>query len=61
MRGPSQNILYDKKQCLSIYCVEKGEKPKKNTIYSVIEYISTKNIKIKLDKEKSGYALGKNI
>ena len=53
MRGPSRNILYDKKQCLSIYCVDKEFKSTKNTIYSVIEYISTKNIKIKLDKEKT--------
>ena len=52
MRGPSQNILYDKKQCLSIYCVNKEEESKKYTIYSVIAHISTKNIKIKLDKEK---------
>nr|DAO33855.1 MAG TPA: hypothetical protein [Caudoviricetes sp.] len=22
VRGPSQKILYDKKQCLSIYCVD---------------------------------------
>ena len=53
MRGPSRNILYDKKQCLSIYCVNKEEKSKKYTIYSAIAYISTKNIKIKLDKEKT--------
>ena len=52
MRGPSQNILYDKKQCLSIYCVNKEVKTTKNTIYSVIAYISTKNKKIKLNKEK---------
>lgn len=32
-----------------------------STIYSVIVYISVKSIKIKLDKEKKGYALGKNI
>jgi DNA-binding Xre family transcriptional regulator len=53
VRGPSQNILYDKKQCLSIYCVSKDEKPTMNTICSSIAYISTKSIKIKLDKEKA--------
>lgn len=53
MRGPSQNILYDKKRYLSIYCVNKEGKSKKDTIYSAIEYISTKSIKIKLDKEKT--------
>lgn len=52
VRGLSQNILYDKKQCLSIYCVNKEGEPIKNTIYSVIAYISTKDKKIKLDKEK---------
>ena len=52
MRGPSQDILYDKKQCLSIYCVNSKGNSAKDTIYSAIVYISTKNIKIKLDKEK---------
>ena len=52
MRGLSQNILYDKKQCLSIYCVNKEAKSTNDTIYSVIEHVSIKNIKIKLDKEK---------
>ena len=53
MRGPSRNILYDKKLCLSIYCVNDRKKPKQSTIYSAIVYISAKNIKIKLDKEKN--------
>jgi DNA-binding Xre family transcriptional regulator len=33
--------------------VNKGEKSTMNTIYSSIAYISTKSIKIKLDKEKA--------
>jgi len=37
---------------LSIYSANKEIKTRKTTIYSVIEYISTKNIKIKLDKEE---------
>ena len=41
-----------KKQCLSIYCINKEGNYAKNTIYSVIAYISTKGEKIKLDKEK---------
>ena len=53
MRGPSQNILYAKKQCLSIYCVNKEKKSTFNTIYSKTAYISAKSIKIKLDKEKT--------
>ena len=52
MRGLSQDILYVKKQCLSIYCVKERRKSKISTIYSVIAYISTKSKKIKLDKEK---------
>lgn len=50
MRGPSRNILYDKKQYLSIYCVNKEAKSKTSTIYSVVAYISARSIK--LDKEK---------
>lgn len=38
---------------MSIYCVNKEGKSKKDTIYSAIEYISIKSIKIKLDKEKT--------
>jgi hypothetical protein len=37
---------------LSIYCINEGYKYTADTIYSAIAYISTKNIKIKLDKEK---------
>lgn len=36
-----------------MYCINKKEKTTKNTIYSAIAYISIKNIKIKLDKEKT--------
>ena len=52
MRGPSQDILYANKQCLSIYCINKGYKYKMNTIYSEIAYMGIKSKKIKLDKEK---------
>ena len=52
VRGPSQNILYAKKQCLSICSVCSGLYFECYTIYSVIAYISTKGKKIKLDKEK---------
>ena len=53
MRGPSQNRLYAKEQCLSIYCVKKEEKSTTDTIYSMIAHIRIKSIKIKLDKEKT--------
>ena len=52
MRGPSQELLYAKKQCLSIYSVNKRSKSDENTIYSAIAYIGIKSKKIKLDKEK---------
>ena len=52
MRGPSQNILYAKKQCLSIYCVNKRKQSETSTIYSVIAYMGIKSKKIQLDKEK---------
>ena len=52
MRGPSQELLYAKKLCLSIYSVNKRSKPEENTIYSAIAYIGIKSKKIKLDKEK---------
>ena len=52
MRGPSQELLYAKKLCLSIYSVNKRSKSDKNTIYSAIAYIGIKSKKIKLDKEK---------
>ena len=52
MRGPSQELLYAKKLCLSIYSVNKRSKSDENTIYSAIAYIGIKSKKIKLDKEK---------
>lgn len=52
MRGPSQELLYAKKLCLSIYSVNKRSESDKNTIYSAIVYIGIKSKKIKLDKEK---------
>jgi DNA-binding Xre family transcriptional regulator len=52
VRGPSQDILYAKKQCLSIYCINKRKKSEESTIYSAIVYIGIKSKKIKLDKEK---------
>ena len=52
VRGPSQELLYAKKQYLSIYSVNKRSKSDENTIYSAIAYIGIKSKKIKLDKEK---------
>ena len=52
MRGHSQDILYAKKQRLSIYCVYNRKKSKISTIYSVIAYMGIKSKKIQLDKEK---------
>mgnify|MGYP003083329742 CR=1 FL=1 len=46
---------------MSIYCINKEFKTEINTIYSVIACIRVKSKKIKLDKEKKGNALGKNI
>ena len=61
MRGPSQNILYDKKQRLPIYCVNKEVKPANGTIYSVMVYMGIKSKKIKLDKEKKKTMLWEKI